>query len=150
MKEKMKLYFNERKDLSNKPIIDDFYLCYGRRIDNIMLSNTYSIIVVSDEILKAIITSNCNEINDFLNKKMNSFIEDFEHYNYEKITLYLKEEKKYLYCDNSDKYCFDKYKIRHIESIIGKTGVYYLNSDERILMVKGKKGYAFLLGCIIH
>lgn len=150
MEEKMKLYFNERKDLSSKPIIDEFYLCYGRRIDNIMLSNTYSIIVVSDEVLKAIITSNCHETNDNINKYMNQFIEDFEHYNYEKITLYSKEEKKYLYCDNTDKYCFDKYKIRHIESIIGKTGLYYMSNDERILMIKGKKGCAYLLACIIH
>ena len=156
----LEIYFNEVKDLSNRPTHKYNYLIQDEKTGNNLITNSYSFIRLnnnnekdrkkleiikeyginkSESVAKSIInyhntqTKNkyCNYFKNFLQITEDEIIKD--------------DNKKFVRINGID---FDYNKIKHIVKLIGKDASIFTSQEEKhFINISGSNGYAFLLGC---
>ena len=158
-KKNLDLYFNELKNLSNRPKHELEFIIKDN--NKIFITNSYGLIrftnnqIINDlqmiyktnikeNVVKTIIQTHETQFNNnYSNRVMK--ISDI---NSDEIRIDDRFNKKYVTINGRD---FDYIKIKHIQNLLGKESVIYSSdNDDKFINIVGKNGYAFLLGCIIY
>lgn len=158
------LYFNECKDLSNKPTKKYNFIMFDESKQNYFVTNSYSFIRLNTNTEKekskvndiievfgltnnAGITRQIANIND--TQLNNNYCLPFKKVSEIQDNDIIKEDnKKYIKLNNI---LFDYNKIKHITNLIGGNGsIFTSESEQNFISITGANGYAFLLGCKVY
>ena len=159
-KKDLDIYFNEVKDISNRPTKRYNYLIFDEEKHNNFITNSYSIIRLNNnnkkekeniEIVKEYGFNKDEYIVNSIIKMHNTQIDN--HYCIPHGLLSeIKEEQ--IKIDDNKKFLefngilFDLRKIKHIAKLIGgDCGILTSETEHNFICLSGKSGYAYLLGC---
>lgn len=156
----LEIYFNEVKDLSNRPTKKYNYLIQDEETGNSLITNSYSFIRLNNnnekdrkklEIIKeyginkneSVAKSIINYHNIQVKNKYCNYFKNFSQIASEEIKK--DDNKKFVRINGVD---FDYNKIKHIIKLIGKDASIFTSKEENYFInISGSNGYAFLLGC---
>lgn len=160
----MNLYFNECKDLSNRPTKKYNFIMFDESKQNYFVTNSYSFIRLNTNTKKE-----KNKINDIIEvfgltnnggitqtianmndtQLNNNYCLPFKKVSEIQDNDIVKEDnKKYIKLNDI---LFDYNKIKHITNLIGGDGsIFTSESEKNFISITGANGYAFLLGCKVY
>lgn len=159
-KKDLDIYFNEVKDISNRPTKKYNYLIFDSSKQNNFITNSYSIVRLNNnnskeknniEIVKQYgVNTNESVVNSIINIH-NTQIDN--HYCIPHGLLSETTEEQ-IKTDDNKKFLefngilFDLRKIKHIAKLIGgDCSIFTSETEHNFICLSGKSGYAYLLGC---
>ena len=159
-KKNLDIYFNESKDISNKPTKKYNYLIFDEKTRNNFITNGYSIIRLNNnnkkerEKLEVVKQYGLNNDIGVVKSIINIHNKQIDNHYCVPHGLLSETKEEQIINDDGKKYLefngifFDLKKIKHIANLIGgDCGILTSENEYELICLSGKKGYAYLLGC---